>query len=320
MSARWFVVRRTLWALFTTYLILSVAFAAIALPADPNEALAQFAAASGGQDQQAAADAYEAARGRDRPLADRYVGWLVDVSTFDWGESDSMGQPVAAVVFARLRITLLYLLPALLFATVGGVALGWVAARRRNESSASVLTVVAYLGLSVPNFLLAQGVVLYSTEFLGVSFLASPAAVPVASEHVVPLVLSAAALTVTMLASQMRFARAEVLEFVTTDFVKVARAKGVGWLGVARHVMRNAAVPLLTFFVTDMIGVLILAIYVVEAVFNVPGIGNLTFTAVGERDVPLVLSTTLLVVVFVILANLLEDVAYAVLDPRLDLE
>lgn len=320
MSARWFLVRRTAWAMFAIYLVLSVAFAAVTVPADPNEALVGFAAATSGEDPTEAVDAYRRARGRDRPLADRYVGWLVDMSTFDWGTSPSLGAPVATVVFARLRITLLYLLPALFVATVGGVALGWVAARRRDEPTASLVSVVAYLGLSVPNFLLAEFAVLYSVRYFDHSFFTTPETIPVAGNHAVGLGLSAAALSATMLASQMRFARAEVLEYVTTDFVKVARAKGVAWTGVARHVLRNAAVPLLTFFVTDTIGVIALAIYVVEAVLHVPGIGALTLLAVESRDVPLVLATTLLVVVLVILANLLEDVAYAVLDPRLGLE
>lgn len=320
MSVRWFVARRAVGALLATYLVLSLAFAAVALPADPNKALIQFGAGGNQTLAEQRVDAYEAARNQDRPLADRYLGWLAGMATLDWGYSYAYDRPMTDLLVERLKTTLLWVVPSVVLAMLAGVAAGWRVGRDRLGRAGVAVLVGGYLALAVPNFFVGMWGMDYLADLLGVTFEgAADGLVPVGGYRN-RVLLAVGTLAATLAASQMRFARAEVRELLATDFVKVARAKGAGPRTVARHVLRNASVSLLTFFVTDVVQVLVLSVYVIEAVFGIPGVTALVFQAIPQRDVAPVMTTTLLVVVFVIGANFVEDVAYAVLDPRIDLE
>lgn len=252
---------------------------------------------------------YMAARGLNRPLHVRYVGWITDMTTLQWGASFSFNAPVTTLVADRLERTLGYAVPGFLLAsTLGGLA-GMYAAIRRDSMASHLFRGGAYVVFGVPNFWLAT---------LATGVVAAPPVVaaigdrPVLVQRVIPAVL----LATTLVAGQLSYTRAESLEQIGERYIQFLRAKGLGPLQVAVRVLKNAAVPLLTLFFTDLLAVFVVAIYVIEFALDIPGFGRLTYVAARERDMPLLLGTALVVVIAGVLGNLLQDVAYGVLDPR----
>lgn len=325
MSFARYLARRTLFAVFAAYLVVSITFGFVALTADPQRAVVAWGAAHGPPGEflnqseanarvNEAVAAYDRARSLDEPVEERYVAWLVDIATLDWGESLDTGEPVAAMLGRTIPRTAAYVLPALLFSLVGGLAVGTCAAMRRNTPADYLATGVGYLGLSLPNFLVGEVllllvVIVHDAE--GV-YRAGPLLPP----FVRTVVLPAAVLGAGLFAAQMRYARAESLEYFGEEFVTLLRAKGAGRWRVARHVVRNASLPLLSLFFAELMAVLVVNIYVLEAVFGIRGLGWLSLRAIENRDLPVVLGTTMVVVLVGVAGNLLQDVAAVFLDPR----
>ena len=316
MSNRWQIVRRTAFAIIAIYLVLTVTFGFVTLTADPNQgAITYQTATSQGQEaaQKALAE-YREARNLDEPLTERYVHWLVDMTTFDWGTSFSQNAPVIALIGKALPRTLAYVIPAMAFALAGGIGIGLYSATQQGTILARIGTGVAYLGLGIPNFWFAGALLFLFTVPLGQYGTATIDYWPLLKSVVFPSIV----LGTSLLAGQARYARAESVEYVNTEFVKLLRAKGASGWDVARHLLRNAAVPLLSLFFADLLLILALNIYVIEIVFGIPGLGELSYGAIQDRDLPLILGTTMVLVVFGIVGNLFQDIAYQVLDPRIE--
>lgn len=316
MSFRWQLVRRTAFAVLAIYLVLTVTFGFVTLTGDPNQGAIVFQTATT-QGQEAAQEAlaeYREARNLDDPLAERYVRWLVDMTTLDWGTSFSQNAPVTALIGRALPQTLAYVVPAMAFALVGGIGIGLYSATHERTLLSRLGAGVAYVGLGVPNFWLA-GVLLFAfTVPLGQY---GDATVPY-WEILKTTILPAFVLGTSLLAGQARYARAESSEYVNAEFVKLLRARGASRWAIARHLLRNAAIPLLSLFFADLLIILALNIYVIEVVFGIPGLGQLSYGAIQDRDLPLILGTTMVLVFFGIVGNLFQDVAYRSLDPRIE--
>lgn len=326
---RWLsVARRVVLAVLAVYLILSLTWAAVALTPDPNEAQLRYAGAVDDQtsenETESALQAYREARGYDRPLLVRYRTWLVDMTTFDWGVSrsqtmagpdgDPVPMPVTMALARAIPNTLRYVLPALALAVGLGVALGTHGALNPDSRTARVGSVLSYFGSGFPNFYLAAFVPVVLAIPLDVLGSGLPRAVgPVSVRGTILPVL---VLTLGLLGSQIRYVRTEVLEHVTEDFVRLVRSKGAGEWRVARHVLRNAALPLLALFVTEVLAVLVVDVFVIEYVFGIGGVGSLAYDAIFARDLPLVLGTTTVIVVVGVAGTLLQDLTYQSLDPR----
>ena len=316
MSLRWHLVRRTLFTVFAVYLVLTLAFGFVALTGDPNEGLIEWQTATtqGTEEAQQAIATYRAERHLDDPLGERYVGWLVDMTTLDWGTSFNQGEPVMTLIARALPRTLLYVLPAMAFALVGGIGIGLYSATNQGTVFARLGAGVAYVGLGVPNFWLAGLLLFVFTVPLGQYGEATVPGWPFLKGVVLPgLVLGT-----SLLAGQARYARAESAEYVNAEFVKLLRAKGASGWTIGRHLLRNAAVPLLSLFFADLLVIVALNIYVLEVVFGIPGLGQLSYGAIQDRDLPLILGTVMVLVIAGILGNLAQDVAYRVLDPRIE--
>lgn len=330
MSRAAFLLRRVGFAVVAVYLVVSVAFLFVAVPPDPGEASVAWNAArkSGGDEAQveAAVQAYREARNLDDPLGERYVRWLVDVTTLDWGTSFESGRPVLAVIGEAVPYTALYVVPAMLLSVLVGLGVGVFAAVNHGSWKDRLAATSAYVGMSFPNFWFGQIAfffLVYEFSVIGSQPGVAPSGEPMLGGtgplapyvllHMVPAAL---VLATSLLAGQARYARAQSLEYVGSEFVKLLRAKGASNLRVAGHVLRNAAIPMVSLFFTEMLAVLVLNIYVIEAVFNIQGLGTVTLRAVQQRDLPVVLGATMVVVVVGIAGNLLQDVAYASLDPR----
>lgn len=332
MSSIGWLARRLAFAVLAVYVVISISFLFVALTPDPHTAAIAHGMANNGataEEITEAVTAYRASRNLDDPLIERYLRWVVDITTLDWGVSYDMHRPVVSLLAQRLPYTLLYALPGMIIAMVGGISMGLYSSLYRGRLLNSVGNAFASIGMGVPNFWLAEvGLFVFAihlgwipesmgTEHIPTGLHQAGAGV-LHTETLTFAILPAAILGFNLLAGQLRYTRAETSEYVNTEFVKLLRAKGASESRVARHVLRNASLPLISLFFADMIGVLLIHIYVLETVFGIPGIGDLSYLAINNHDMPLVLGTTMVLVFFGVLGNLLQDVAAFVLDPRLE--
>ncbi|MDY6765494.1 MAG: ABC transporter permease [Halobacteria archaeon] len=325
MSMRWYVVRRILWAILATYLILSAAFFIFAYTPDPNKTLTKFAAgyqaALAGENvtqaQEEAVAAFIQARNYDEPILDRYIKWIVDYSTLDWGRTLS-GKPVIDVIANKTPVTLAYLIPAILLALLGGVAIGLYSATHQHSLLDYLGTTVAYFGIGIPHFFLAEALLIIAVQqFNWYAVEIDPRYGLWTPRNIQVFILPTLVLAVNLLAVQARYVRAESLEYMPADFVKTLRASGASTWDVARHILRNASIPLVSLFFTEVLAVLFVTIYVIEVVFGIPGLGSLAFSAIKQRDIGLILATTFLPVLVGVFGNLIQDILYTILDPQI---
>jgi len=316
---------RLLLAVFSWYVVLSVVFGFVVLTDDPTVGQVRFGAAracEGPSEQREACieervAAYEEMKNLNDPIHERYARWLVDGSTFDWGRSHSLKAPVTVLIADRLPYTLLYVVPAMALSSVAGVAAGALLGLREGSWLDRVGTVVSYGGLGVPNFWLATVLLWYFTQDnLVLNGAVDPEKGALAPANLEAALLPTLVLASTLFAGQLRYARAETLEHAGSEFVSLVRAKGFGDLGVGKRILRVAAAPLASLLFVDLLGVLVINVYVIEYVFELPGFGALSYTAIVQQDLPLVLGTALTVALVGIVGSLLQDVAYSVLDPR----
>ena len=258
------------------------------------------------------------AYGLDKPLPVQYALWLGNTLTGDMGTSLRSGKPVASEIINRLPVTLELAGLATIASLIMAIPAGIVSALTRGRPTDSVLRVFALVGLSVPNFLIATMLVLFvSTRW---SFFPTTGFVPVSEglgANLKSLVLPTISLGAVLAASIMRMTRSSLLEELGKEYLTVARAKGLAEKSVVmRHAVRNALVPVITV-VGIQTGFMLGGTVIIEQVFAIPGIGRLALDAVNQRDYPLVQGTTLFIAAAFVLMNLLTDVIYSVVDPRI---
>jgi peptide/nickel transport system permease protein len=333
VNVRLLVARRVALALLSVYLVFTLSFAFVALTPDPNVGSVRFTAAMacGGTPEEREAcierriEAYRQANNLDDPVLVRYARWLEAMATLDWGVATETGAPVISSIAFTLPYTLLYVVPAMLLSAAGGLAAGAALALRPEGWRERAGTAATYLGYAVPNFWIAAFAlaVVSNTYALPGSFIFSwdpelrPGAPLFDPGTLVKMVLPTLVLSTTLFASQLRHARSETLERLGTELVKVVRAKGYGDRGVARHVLRLTAPLLLSLLVVDLFGVIVVNVFVIEYVFELPGFGSLTLRAIKGRDMPLLLGATMVIAMVGIAGNLLKDLATLALDPRI---
>jgi len=313
------VTKRVLFAVFALYLVVSVSFAFVALADDPTEgAIAWGAAMSAETDTAEEADAaaqeaireYRESRNFDAPLHERYLRWVVGIATLDWGESYSQNAPVTDVLSQTLPATLAYVVPAMLFAIVGGVGLGVFSAMNDGTVAERLSTAAFSVSYGIPNFWWVVVIPIVGAEHV-------PDLIATIPEFRT-IVLPAAVLGTSLLAGQLRYARAESSEYVNTEFVKLVRAKGASNRRVARHVLKNAALPLFSLFFVELLGVLVVNVFVLEQILPVEGIGRVGLRAIQDRDIPLVLGIAIVTATAGVVGSLIQDLAHLSLDPRVD--
>jgi peptide/nickel transport system permease protein len=258
--------------------------------------------------------------GLDRPLPVQYATWLQTLLRGDLGHSFFSGVPVSDVIGQRVAATIQLAAAALAVAVTGGIGLGIVAAVRQRSPVDRLATGVALLGVSFPPFWL--GIVLIMVFSVNLGWFPSSGIATYGAEgdlgsRIRHLVLPALTLAALQLAVYMRFTRSAMIESLNQDYVRTARAKGLAERAVVvRHALRNSLIPLLTiasFSIKSLVGGAVF----VEVVFAWPGLGRLTVDSVFARDYPVVLGLTMLLSAVTIGANVLVDVLYAVVDPRI---
>lgn len=259
--------------------------------------------------------------GLDRPLPVQYLAWLGQALEGNLGYSiKRLDQPVLGLVLSRIGPTLLLMGTALLMAIVVGIAIGVIGAVRRNSVADISFSVFALAGISSPAFLSALiGLYVFSVRL---NWAPSGGMLTPGNEFSIidllrHLVLPAALLAIAQAALIMRYTRASMLEVLNQDYVRTARAKGVVefWV-ISKHALRNALLPVVTL-IGSTIGLAIGGAIFIESVFNWPGMGLLLVDAVETRDYPVIMGATLVIGTCVISVNLLTDIAYAVIDPRI---
>ncbi len=313
-----YVARRLLIAIPTLLVISFVIYAILALaPIDP---LSSFA-----NDPRVPPEARENVRralGLDQPWPLRYVKWLGAVLQGDFGISFMSHTSVSALLIQRLPNTLAVVGVAYIVGIVVAVPVGMLSAVRRNTFTDHAVSTLAYFGFSVPTFFTGLIlIIIFSVKLHWLPFLydSNLKVTDLSSlggqlkQSIMPILVlglfDAAVLT--------RYVRAEMLEHLPMDYVRTARAKGLGERTVVtRHALRNSLIPVVTLIALGVPAVFGGAI-VTEQIFHVPGIGELLVRSIGNGDTPVVAAIVLIFAVLVVLFNLLADILYAVLDPRI---
>jgi peptide/nickel transport system permease protein len=256
--------------------------------------------------------------GLDDSLVSQYLGWLGNVVTGDFGTDYSSSAPISELLGQRLPVTVELAVVALLIAVAIGVPLGVAAAVWRGRAADTAAQGVSMAGISVPDFWL--GIVLILVFSLGLGVLPSSGWVPFGDDPVGNLehvLLPALALGVGFGAVLIRVTRAAMLDVLAQDYIRFCRAKGVPESQVIlKHALRNAAIPITTV-IGMQAGYLLGGAIVIEQVFSLPGVGRLVLDGVLQRNYPVVQGAVLVVGAMFIAVNLLADVLYTVLNPRL---
>jgi peptide/nickel transport system permease protein len=263
-------------------------------------------------------DALRERNGLDLPLAEQYVTWAGRALTGDLGVSFRSGQTVASLIGERLPATLTLAFAAILLALLIAVPLGTLSALKPRSITDRIATVVSQIGISVPDFWLAIVLILVFAGTLG--WLPSGGYVPLGEDPLgwlQRLILPAIATGVVSGSVITRFVRSSVLEALGSDHVRTAQAKGLTSRQVFTwHVLRNALLPLVT--VTGVqLAYLLSGVVVVEIVFSWPGLGQLALQAVEARDYPVLQGAVLLFALVFLVINLLVDLLYSRIDPRI---
>ncbi len=256
----------------------------------------------------------------DQPLVVQYFAWLGRILTGDFGRSIQGGRPVLPLLLGALGPSALLAVAALLISLVIAIPAGIVAATRRNSGADYAASFLALCGLSMPSFWLGVLLILAFSIYLPIlpaSGYVSPLVDPLG--HLKHLILPALTLGAALAAATMRMTRAAMLEVLRADYVRTARAKGlprrtVIWV----HALRNARIPIATLLGIQF-GQLLGGVVVTETVFSWPGIGKLTVDAIFARDYPVVQGAVLLTATLFVLINLVTDLLYTALDPRVRL-
>jgi len=256
--------------------------------------------------------------GLDRPIYIQYFAWVGDIARGNLGESLWTKRTVTEELAMRLPVTLLLGGLAIGFAIVIAIPIGVLSAVRADTVKDYVARSAAIIGLSVPSFWLATLVIVLPaiwwgwTPHLGFTeFSRAP------GRHVLQFLLPALILGIASAAGIMRLTRAMLLEVLRQDYVRTAWAKGLGeGLVVLKHSLKNALIPVVT-----ILGIQLAQIFsgtvIIESIFQLPGMGRFLFDAINQRDYPVIQGINLMVVSIIVLMNLIVDLFYAVLDPRI---
>lgn len=257
--------------------------------------------------------------GLDEPFYVQYWEWLRGVLQGDLGTSIWTGRPVTGEILGRLPVTLEITFLALVVALIASFPLGILAARARGSTSDSVVRIVTIIGLTVPSFWVGVLMLYFVSIYLPwwpsigyVSFLEDPWG------NLGRMVMPVVAVSLPMIAGLTRILRSSLLEVLSLDYIRTAKAKGLRQRSLLyKHALRNALLPVLTVIGVQL-GYLLSGVVVIEQVFAVPGLGRLIIGAINERNYPLVQGIILVVTAVFVFVNLLVDLAYAWIDPRVE--
>ncbi|MEZ3144220.1 ABC transporter permease [Halobaculum sp. MBLA0143] len=314
MSLQRYVLKRTLLTIPLLLGITAITFGMVHLiPGDPIDFVTLFT----DLDPETKAE-IRAQYGLDDPVWLQYVNWVTDAAQFDFGRSIITRRPVAAEIVDRLPFTLVMGTMAFGVAVLTAIPAGVAAAYYRNTLVDQFSRVFALVGIAMPNFWLGLLLILVFGNWLDIFSILPPTEKGLFSPAMLSYtILPALAIGTGSTALLMRLMRSSMVEEMDKDYVRTARAKGLPERTVVtKHVLRNSLISVVTVAAIQ-IAFIVSGSVVVEIVFAYPGLGRLLVNRVGNRDFPVIQAVVLLIGVSVILANLLADVLYAYLDPRI---
>ena len=302
-----YILKRVLLAILTIWIVITITFFVMhAVPGGPfmsEKAITKEAQA-----------ALEAKYGLDKPLGEQYVTYLKDVVTrFDFGPSlKQRGRQVNDIIADGLRTSAKLGLIAAALAAVLGVVLGAVAALRRNTVLDKFIMVLTTAFISMPSFIMGSFLLLFLSVKLGWF--------PANGSTAAGLVLPVVTLSLSPMANITRLTRSSMLDVLGQDYIRTARAKGVsGKKIIFGHALKNSLIPVLTY-VGPMLAFIVTGSMVVEQIFAVPGIGRQFVSSIINRDYTMIMGTTIVLASLIVIMNLVTDILYKVVDPRIDFE
>jgi peptide/nickel transport system permease protein len=301
-----YILRRIAYAFFTLLGVVSILFFLLHLTGDPASLYVPARASP------AQVALFRQAHGFNDPLPLQYVRFIGDALHGDFGTSLTFGRPALPLALGALPATLALAGVAILFAVVIGVPAGIIAAVRKGRATDTAVMTGALFGLSVPPFWLGLMLIL----LVGVHLKWLPVSGAGGVDH---LILPALTIAAAMGGALARLLRSNLLEALNQDYVRTAQAMGLRHRSVVmRHALKNAMLPLITVFGLQ-VGLIITGVFVVEVVFAYPGMGQLTINAIEQRDFPLVEACVLVAGLGYVVLNLIVDITYKYLDPRIRL-
>lgn len=302
-----YILKRLALAVLTVWVVITVTFFVMrAVPGGPflgEKAITQ-----------TAMEALEKKYGMDKPLIEQYFTYLKDIVTrFDFGPSlKQRGQTVMDVIVRGMKVSVKLGLIAAGIATAVGVVLGAVAALRRNKIIDKVIMVVTTAFISMPSFIMGTLLLLLFAVELNI--------LPANGAETGGLLLPVVTLALYPTAHITRLTRSSMLDVLGQDYIRTARAKGVSAVKIIfGHALKNALIPVITYL-GPMLAYIVTGSLVVEKIFAVPGIGRAFVGSITDRDYPLIMGTTIVLATLIVIMNLLSDIMYKIVDPRITLE
>lgn len=302
-----YILKRILLAILTVWIVITVTFFVMrAVPGGPfmgEKAITPAAEA-----------ALEAKYGLDKPLFEQYTTYLSDIVTkFDFGPSlKNRGRDVIGVISDGFKTSIPLGLSAALIALVSGVVLGAVAALRRNKFIDKVIMVITTAFVSMPSFIMGSLLLIV----FAVKFPILPANGAAEGGMILPVIT----LALYPMAYITRLTRSSMLDVLGQDYIRTARAKGVSpGRVIFKHALKNSLIPVATYF-GPMLAYIVTGSLVVEQIFAVPGIGRAFVSSITDRDYPMIMGTTIVLATLIVVMNLISDILYKVIDPRINLE
>lgn len=302
-----YILKRIGLALLTVWVVITVTFFVMrAVPGGPflgEKAITPAAQA-----------ALEAKYGLDKPLMEQYVTYLKDVVTkLDFGPSlKQRGRNVIDIIADGMKTSAKLGLIAAGLALVAGVVLGAVAALRRNKILDKAIMVFTTACISMPSFIMGSLLLVLFALVLGI--------LPANGTTTAGLILPIFTLSLSPMANITRLTRSSMLDVLGQDYIRTAKAKGVsGTKIIFGHALKNSLIPVITYF-GPMLAYIVTGSLVVEQIFAVPGIGRAFINSITGRDYPLIMGTTIVLASLIVIMNLISDILYKVVDPRITLE
>lgn len=316
-----YITRRVLLSIPVLLVATFVLFASVRLTFDPTARLAQ-------SRDPGVVQRERERLGLDRPIPVQYAVWLGDFVKGDWGESDRTREDVFPVIRRSLWNTVQLIFWGILVAAIVAVGVGVYSAVRQYSWSDYAFTGLSFIGLAMPPFwfglIAIQFLAVYPRDWFGLANtpldfigLHSSGQSGINVDYARHLVLPVLTLTVQIIASWSRYQRASMLDALSADYVRTARAKGLSrGRVIMKHALRNALIPLVTVMALD-IGALFGGLVVTEQIFSIPGMGRLFIDSLIRGDATVLVAWTTVTAAFIIFFNLAADIVYGVLDPRI---
>lgn len=256
----------------------------------------------------------------DKPLVIQYGIWLKNLVTFNLGTSLRSGRAVTSLIGQRFPVTIELAIISILFSLIIGIPLGIISAIKRNTFTDNTIRVLGLVGLSSPAFWVgAILIVAISGAFKGYTLFGFTPIGTDFFQNIQVMLIPSLTLGLMIAAQVLRMTRTAMLDVLSQDYVRTARAKGVSKRKlIYKHALRNALIPVTTTIGIQM-GYLFGGTIVIESMFALPGMGRLLLQAVNERDYPVVQGIVLFIAVMIVLLNIIVDVIYTIIDPRIEL-